>query len=165
MPPVCGCAVSVSTDKVGMSGAQFARLPEPRKERVSWAEVLDSVRAFYPFTIDGDAQGEGFFDRAQLEQVLINLVKNAHEAGSEEVTVSIQRAANDWVVRVLDRGKGMPDEVMRQALVPFYTTKPGGSGLGLALCNEIVEAHGGRMRLAGREEGGTVVTMWIPAGG
>jgi two-component system, NtrC family, nitrogen regulation sensor histidine kinase NtrY len=145
------------------SYAQFARLPEPRKERVSWREVLDSVRALYPFTIDGNAEVDGYFDRAQMEQVLINLVKNAHEAGSDEVTVSIQRATGDWVVRVLDRGRGMSDEVIRQALVPFYTTKPGGSGLGLALCNEIVEAHGGRMRLAGREGGGTVVTMWIPA--
>jgi two-component system, NtrC family, nitrogen regulation sensor histidine kinase NtrY len=147
------------------SYAQFARLPDPRKERVPWAEVLDSVRALYPFTVDGAAQADGFFDRTQLEQVLINLVKNAHEAGSEEVTVTIQRATEDWVVRVLDRGRGMPEEVMRQALVPFYTTKPGGSGLGLALCNEIVEAHGGRMRLAGREGGGTEVTMWIPIAG
>jgi signal transduction histidine kinase len=59
----------------------------------------------------------------------------------------------------------MPEEVMRQALVPFYTTKAGGSGLGLALCNEIVEAHGGRMRLAARDGGGTEVTCWIPSGG
>ena len=55
-------------------------------------------------------------------------------------------------------------EGARQALVPFYTTKPGGSGLGLALSNEIVEAHGGRMRLSAREGGGTVVTCWVPAG-
>jgi nitrogen fixation/metabolism regulation signal transduction histidine kinase len=145
------------------SYAQFARLPEPRKKRAQWSEVLDSVRTLYPFTVEGDPQLDGFFDRTQMEQVLINLVKNAHEAGSEEVTVSLQRAATDHVVSILDRGRGMPAEVMRQALVPFYTTKPGGSGLGLALCNEIVEAHGGRMRLAGREGGGTVVTLWIPA--
>jgi two-component system, NtrC family, nitrogen regulation sensor histidine kinase NtrY len=144
------------------SYAQFARLPEPRKKRAQWSEVLDSVRTLYPFTIEGDPQLDGFFDRTQMEQVLINLVKNAHEAGSAEVTVSLQRAAGDSVVSILDRGHGMSAEVMRQVLVPFYTTKPGGSGLGLALCKEIVEAHGGRMRLAGREGGGTVVTLWIP---
>jgi signal transduction histidine kinase len=57
----------------------------------------------------------------------------------------------------------MSDEVMRQALVPYYSTKPGGSGVGLALSNEIVEAHGGRMRLQSRDGGGTVVTCWLPA--
>jgi two-component system, NtrC family, nitrogen regulation sensor histidine kinase NtrY len=56
----------------------------------------------------------------------------------------------------------MTDVVMRQALVPFYTTKPSGSGLGLALCNEIVEAHGGRMRLESGSAG-TEVTVWLPA--
>ncbi len=146
------------------SYAQFARLPEPRKARVRWAEVFDSVRTLYPFRVDGDAESEGYFDRAQMQQVLINLVKNAHESGSapDEVAVSLQRTVEDVVLRVVDRGPGMPDEVMRQALVPFYTTKPGGSGLGLALCNEIIEAHGGRMHLAAREGGGTVVTCWLP---
>lgn len=143
--------------------AQFARLPEPHKERTQWAQVFDAVRTLYAFEVEGSAEAEAPIDRTQMQQVLINLVKNAHESGSSEVTVSVQRATEDWVLRVLDRGRGMSDEVMRQALVPFYSTKPGGSGLGLALCNEIVEAHGGRMRLAAREGGGTVVTCWLPA--
>jgi two-component system, NtrC family, nitrogen regulation sensor histidine kinase NtrY len=66
---------------------------------------------------------------------------------------------------VSDAGRGMSEEVMRQALLPFYSTKPNGSGLGLALCNEIIEAHGGRLRLQGREGGGTVVSCWVPGGG
>ncbi len=144
--------------------AEFARLPEPRKELVVWSEVVNAVHALYDFRVDGNASLACPMDRAQLEQVLINLVKNAHEAGSDadEIVVSLERAANDCVLRVLDRGRGMSEEVMRQALVPFYSTKPGGSGVGLALCNEIIEAHGGRMRLQAREGGGTQVTCWIP---
>ncbi|HKR64834.1 MAG TPA: ATP-binding protein [Thermoanaerobaculia bacterium] len=145
--------------------AQFARLPEPHKERTVWSDVFEPVRALYPFRVEGHPELDANIDRAQLQQVVINLVKNAHESGSapEEVVVSIQRAGDDCVLRVVDRGPGMPEEVIRQALVPFYTTKPNGTGLGLALCNEIVEAHGGRMRLAAREGGGTVVTCWVPA--
>ena len=144
--------------------AQFARLPEPHKERVVWSEVFDAARAFYPFRVEGHPELEAHIDRTQLQQVVINLVKNAHESGSDpnEIVVSLQRATNDCVLRVLDRGPGMPEDVMRQALVPFFTTKPSGTGLGLALCNEIVEAHGGRMRVAAREGGGTVVTCWVP---
>jgi nitrogen fixation/metabolism regulation signal transduction histidine kinase len=146
------------------SYAEFARLPEPRKEKTRWGDIIDEVRALYEFRVDGSPALECNMDRAQMEQVLINLVKNAHESGSPagEIVVSIQRAGNDCVLRVLDRGAGMSDDVMRQALVPFYSTKPGGSGVGLALSNEIVEAHGGRMRLQAREGGGTVVTCWVP---
>jgi two-component system nitrogen regulation sensor histidine kinase NtrY len=142
--------------------AQFARLPEPQKTRLVWADVLEAVRALYPFTIHGDPQLEGFVDRAQVQQVLINLVKNAQEAGSriEEVIVSVHRTVDGTVLRVSDRGRGMSEDVLRQALVPFYTTKPAGSGLGLALCNEIIEAHGGRLRLQASPEG-TTVTCWL----
>ncbi|HET7435302.1 MAG TPA: ATP-binding protein [Thermoanaerobaculia bacterium] len=144
--------------------AEFARLPEPRKERVAWSDVIDAVRPLYEFRVEGTPALECRMDRAQMEQVLINLVKNAHESGSDpaDVAVTIDRAGDDSVLRVLDRGRGMSEEVIRQALVPFYSTKPGGSGVGLALCNEIVEAHGGRMRLQAREGGGTVVTCWLP---
>jgi nitrogen fixation/metabolism regulation signal transduction histidine kinase len=146
------------------SYAQFARLPAPRKERAEWGAILEDVRALYAFRVNGGMREESLVDPAQMQQVLINLVKNAHESGSDaaEIVVTIQRVVDGTVVRVVDRGKGMSNEVMRQALVPFYTTKPGGSGLGLALCNEIIEAHGGRMRLQAREGGGTVVTCWIP---
>jgi nitrogen fixation/metabolism regulation signal transduction histidine kinase len=146
------------------SYARFARLPPPNREHVRWSDLLADIRALYRFRLEGDASGEAFIDPTQVQQVLINLLKNADESGSdpEAIVLRIQRANGATVIRVSDRGCGMPADVMRQALVPFYTTKPGGSGLGLALSNEIVEAHNGRMRLAAGEGGGTVVTVWIP---
>jgi nitrogen fixation/metabolism regulation signal transduction histidine kinase len=145
------------------SYAQFARLPAPRRVWTNWQEILAEAHALYEFRHEA-SDGEVFADRAQLQQVLLNLLKNAHEAGGEAdaVSVSVERVADGTLLRVRDRGRGMTEDVMRQALVPFYTTKPSGSGLGLPLCNEIVEAHGGRMRL---ESGGngTTVTVWLPA--
>ena len=57
-----------------------------------------------------------------------------------------------------DRGPGFTDAALANALVPFYSTKATGTGLGLTLCREIVEAHGGRLRIANREGGGAMVT-------
>jgi nitrogen fixation/metabolism regulation signal transduction histidine kinase len=146
------------------SYAQFARLPPPRRELTSWREILDDVRALYEFRAEGEIAAEVLADRAQMQQVLINLVKNAHESGSapSDIVVAVQRNLDGIVVRVSDRGAGMTEEVLRHALVPFYTTKPAGSGLGLALCNEIIEAHGGRLRLQATAGGGAVVTCWLP---
>lgn len=56
----------------------------------------------------------------------------------------------------------MSDEVLRNALLPFYSTKAAGAGLGLTLCREVIEAHGGRLSLANRPGGGLVATLWIP---
>jgi two-component system nitrogen regulation sensor histidine kinase NtrY len=144
--------------------ATFARLPAPRKEKTRWSEVLESVRALYSFRVEGAPLLECALDRTQMQQVVINLVKNAHESGSaaDEVVVSIERAGDDCLLRVVDRGRGMSEDVLRQALVPFFSTRQGGTGVGLALSNEIVEAHGGRLRLQARDGGGTVVTCWLP---
>jgi signal transduction histidine kinase len=65
-------------------------------------------------------------------------------------------------IEVLDRGPGMNDDVLSQALLPFYSTKRGGTGLGLALTREIVEAHNGHIALANREAGGLQVTITLP---
>jgi nitrogen fixation/metabolism regulation signal transduction histidine kinase len=148
------------------SYAQFARLPAPRPESASWRVLLDDVGALYPFRRDGTPpDAPGWFDPAQMQQVLINLVKNAHESGSapEEIVVTLApTAGGGTLLRVLDRGQGMDDAALRQALLPFHTTKPGGTGIGLALSNEIIEAHGGRLTLQRREGGGVAVGVWVP---
>ncbi len=146
--------------------ARFARLPRPRKQAVAWPELLDGVKRKTPFRVEGEPPAEpGSFDPAQMQQVLLNLLKNAYEAGSpaDEVAVSVHRTADgSAALRVLDRGRGMDEEVMKRALLPFYSSKPAGTGLGLPLCQEIVEGHGGRMRVQARPGGGLVVTCLLP---
>ena len=146
--------------------ARFARLPRPQKREVDWADFLEGVQRMTPFALDGRPPAEpGHFDPAQMQQVLLNLLKNAYEAGSAdgEVKVSVHRTIDGTAaVRVLDRGRGMDDEVMKRALLPFYSSKPAGTGLGLPLCQEIVEGHGGRLRVQARPGGGLVVTCTLP---
>ena len=134
------------------------------KERVIWSDLLAEVRDLYPFRVDGRPESGAMVDRTQMQQVIINLLKNAVESGSagDQIVVGIEPSADGTTLRVLDRGRGMDDATMRQALLPFYSTKPSGTGLGLAICNEIIDAHGGRITLHARDGGGTAVTCWIP---
>jgi signal transduction histidine kinase len=99
-----------------------------------------------------------------MEQALLNLLKNAHESGSppEQVCLSLRQLPGALRIEVSDAGSGMNDAVMANALVPFYSTKRSGTGLGLALAREIIEAHGGRIMLQNRTSGGVVVTLVLP---
>jgi nitrogen fixation/metabolism regulation signal transduction histidine kinase len=147
--------------------ATFAKLPAPRLERVRWADFLGRLAEQVAVRVDPlPADAAADFDPAQLSQVLINLVKNAHESGgsAEAVELGLRRIGPDWRLDVRDRGSGMSDTVLRNALVPFYSTKRSGTGLGLALAREIIEAHGGRISLSNREGGGLLVSLWLPAG-
>ncbi|MBT8446566.1 MAG: ATP-binding protein [Gammaproteobacteria bacterium] len=145
--------------------ARFAKLPQPRPGRVAWSGFLESLEQTVPFTLDGEPpQHDGWFDPTQLEQVLINLLKNAHESGSaaDSVSVRVSCSPNGSRIQVLDRGNGMSEQVLASAMLPFYSTKRSGTGLGLTLSREIVEAHGGRMGIANREGGGVAVDLWLP---
>src|SRR5690606_30592003 len=123
--------------------ARFAKLPAPRDEPVSLARFIDKLRTQVPFAIEGVVPDEVLrFDPAQMEQAMLNLLKNAHESGSppEGVSVAVRRIADGWRIDVLDRGGGMNEAVLSNALLPFYSTKRSGTGLGLALAREIAEA-------------------------
>jgi len=139
------------------SYVKLARLPAPKPGPVDvedWVRgvvqfehrLSAAVRSGPPVTLQAD--------RAQLEQALINLVGNAVDAATETgggVTVgwSVDEARLEVVVE--DEGPGLLDT--GNLFVPFYTTKPGGSGIGLVLSRQIVEAHGGTLTLEGRVEG------------
>jgi two-component system nitrogen regulation sensor histidine kinase NtrY len=145
--------------------ARFAKLPQPQPEDVSWDAFIESLSRTSPFRLDGELPAKpGFFDPVQIEQVLINLLKNAHESGSaeNEVLMRVNVNRSQQSISVLDRGSGMSEQVLNSALLPFYSTKQSGSGLGLPLCREIVEAHGGRLSLANRRERGLLVEISLP---
>ncbi|MBX5463108.1 MAG: ATP-binding protein [Steroidobacteraceae bacterium] len=150
--------------------ARFAKLPKPRLAPVEWRQFFGRLEGTATFRLARPLpEGAALLDASQLEQVLINLLKNAAESGSppDAITVTVS-AAHDgrtpgWMIQVADRGSGFTEEVLRDALLPFYSTKPSGTGLGLTLCREIVEAHGGRLALANRDGGGAVLTIWLPA--
>ncbi len=146
------------------SYADFARLPAPRCARIEWAPFIDGLRQHAAFVLVGKLPDRpGWFDAAQIEQVLINLLKNAHESGSAADAVQISIVAGgDQRIIVSDRGPGMNESVLAQALLPFYSTKRSGTGLGLALAREITEAHGGRVTLANRDGGGLRVSLILP---
>lgn len=109
-------------------------------------------------------------DPVQLQQVLLNLVVNAMDAMSSTpiderlITVSTSMTpANAIEVRVKDNGPGLQAEAESRVFEPFYTTKPNGLGLGLAICSTIVEAHGGEVELANDAGGGAVARLVLPA--
>ena len=76
--------------------------------------------------------------------------------------MQVTLVGNEQRIEVRDRGPGMSETVLTQAVLPFYSTKRNGTGLGLALAREIAEAHGGRIRLANREDGGLAVLLALP---
>lgn len=145
--------------------ARFAKLPAPNVEAVAWPGFVERLRSQADFALAGALpESPGRFDPAQLEQALLNLLRNAHESGSppEAVTLEVRMSGAGVVIEVADRGPGMNDRVLASALLPFYSEKRGGTGLGLALAREISEAHGGRIALANRAGGGLAVSMTLP---
>jgi signal transduction histidine kinase len=147
---------------------RLARLPPPQREAVDLREVVEKV-ARLPLaqpggrrvTLEGGEPLPVNVDADQIEQALINLVRNAVEAAEGEVRVRWRRQGGRALIEVEDDGPGPPPS--DNLFVPFFTTKPGGSGIGLALARQIAEAHDGTVALIAREDArGAVARLWLP---
>jgi signal transduction histidine kinase len=100
-------------------------------------------------------------DRRKVQQILINLVQNAIDASPDggEVRINLAAEGEEGVVRVLDRGHGIPAELKERVFDAGVTTKARGSGLGLTIVRLLAEQHGGSVRLYDREGGGSVAEL------
>jgi len=108
-------------------------------------------------------------DRVQLQQVILNLLINAIEAmsgmseGPRELLISTAKTDAGVLVSVRDSGSGLMLESVEQLFESFYTTKPGGLGMGLSICRSIIEAHGGRLWASANEPRGAIFQFTLTA--
>lgn len=150
------------------SYATLARLPQPTQSAVNVPALVRGVADLetrLPVEVVEGADLTIRADPDQLEQALINLVRNAVDATLESsgTRVSIRWLAHAGKLEVLveDEGQGLSDT--GNLFVPFYTTKPGGSGIGLVLTRQIAEGHGGTLELENREQGrGARARLMLP---
>jgi signal transduction histidine kinase len=142
---------------------QLSGLPKPRLGRVPVGLLVERVvsleRGVTVEVVRGEAELSVWIDEDQVQQALINLVKNAVEAAAgpdagnvvPRVNVGWTRERDEVAIWVLDNGPGITNS--DNLFVPFYTTKPEGTGIGLALALQIAEAHQGTVRLTNRTDG------------
>jgi len=160
----------------------YARPRPPQVERFDLTTLVADLQAllagdarFRTVRLNSDMPTELLIraDRDQLQQVLLNLLQNAADAmpagGEIVLQADLQRAIDDvgcryglLRIRVTDQGIGMDAEASRHLFEPFWTTKPNGTGLGLATVYRIIEGHQGSVRVDPGLEGGTVVTLLLP---
>jgi PAS domain S-box-containing protein len=178
-------AVASFVSDTDRTGKIIARIREqikkapPRKERFDLNAAIDEVIILARSATnrhgilvemrlaDGLSLVAG--DRVQLQQVLLNLILNAVEAmgsveaGARELLISTEQDRTGVLVAVRDSGPGIDPTHLKRVFEAFYTTKPGGTGMGLSICRSIIKAHGGRLWATGCEPRGALFQFTIPA--
>jgi two-component system nitrogen regulation sensor histidine kinase NtrY len=163
------------TEFIG-SYRQLSRLPLPDKKEVHVADMLEELRELYEIPCKekgiscsihhGPDKLRIMADEAQLKQVLINLIKNATEAMSDEkealIDISVKRILHQVSIEIFNTGPVIPPDVMEKIFVPFYTTKPEGSGIGLSLSRQIISNHRGQIGVESLEGKGTTFKLMLP---
>jgi putative PEP-CTERM system histidine kinase len=150
---------------------RLKHLPEKQQPVAAPVDLLALVKDTAALVKGGDFQVTGLpvmakGDKHELQKVALNLMLNAVEAssGKEPISVEVGKAEAPYI-RVKDRGCGMPkDFLIKRLFTPFTTTKSGGLGIGLYQCQQIVEAHGGKIEVTSEPNVGTEFTVWLPKG-
>ncbi|HRD81250.1 MAG TPA: ATP-binding protein [Saprospiraceae bacterium] len=155
---------------------RLTRIPQPVFEPSKPVEILERVLVLLSKELkESEMEVRRYFpaheitvllDPALMEQVFINLVKNALQAmqdtSSPRLTLAVTKdAAGRVEISVADNGPGIPDEVLSQIFVPFFTTKEEGSGIGLSLCRQIVHLHKGQIHVASAQDKGACFTVTL----
>jgi signal transduction histidine kinase len=168
----CGRLVQVSNDFL-----RFARVKDLELQPVALREVIEEMADFFgPTARQANIQIKVYLpadlppvqlDRDLFKQALLNLMLNAEQAmpGGGELTIQAAKppaALAAIELSLIDTGKGMPPEVQAKVFRPFFSTKPGGSGLGLATVKKIIEAHGGSIDVQSEIDRGTKFTIRLP---
>lgn len=148
---------------------KLSRLSQPHLEWIRIGDIFDGLRTLFPETFiefrieDPDIQLQ--LDRHQMEQVLINLIKNAVESLEENPTVIVSTKGDHpnhrFMISVSDNGCGISPDAADSVFLPFFTTKSGGSGIGLSLSRQIVSMHGGSLSFDTTPTG-TTFTITLP---
>lgn len=151
---------------------RLTRLPAPVYSKVSVNELFSDLHKLFPGNEIKMEKAEPdlliTIDRAQIEQVFINLLKNAIEACNKRenpvIRVNVSRGISfkQLIFTVRDNGAGILPEVLDKIFVPFFTTKTSGSGIGLSLCKQIVNQHGGTIRVSSETGEGSCFTVTLP---
>lgn len=149
----------------------FARMAPSVKQPTRIDDIINDLRTLYGQDIsssrlvieDSATRREFPLDHEQFKQVIINLVKNGFEAGSEtKVSVSFGEDHDGLRVTVQDNGTGFGEETMQRGFEPYLSSKKDGSGLGLVICQRIVADHGGTIEMTNQVEGGAKISIWVP---
>ena len=154
---------------------KLQHISQPQCQNVRVGEMVEDLKRLYPAPIFHykieDVQQILYIDRAQIEQVLINLLKNAQEAVADHedehepyICLATHLLSNqrDFVISITDNGKGILPEVLERIFVPFFTTKSSGSGIGLSICKQIVTLHGGTITVSSEPGGSTTFRVMLP---
>ena len=138
----------------------FAR-PQPLElEEVSLKELVEECAAELKLTLDLD-ESIVRADERMLRQAILNILRNAAEAIPEDGSVFVK--VQKQTIEIRDTGPGIPADQLSKIFIPFFTTKPTGHGIGLALAHRIITEHGGTLTAANAAEGGAVFTIKLPA--